>query len=204
MAELALDDRAELTERLVVFRNEEERVVAESVVTARRMGDPTATTLTGAGQNPRLADRPARPAQTKRGRAAIRPGASAIRPREELAVVGLVVAMNAGITRGVDARRAVEGVNGQPRVVRQNPMPRVLLAVSDAFLRALPAKVSASSANVDLAVAVVESARIVRRSRRGFGSGRGRSGGRARAPSSCYGCPGSEGSVGVASSLWAF
>ena len=119
VAELALDQRAQLAERLVIFGDQEQRVVAEPVRAAGLAGDPAA-----AGAGGFEADRAERVGQ---GQGADERRAAAVvgdvgEGVEELAVVRLVVAVRPGVAGRVDAGGAVEGVDGQARVVGEDPV----------------------------------------------------------------------------------
>ena len=141
MAELMLDQRAQLAEGLVVLGDQEQRIVAEPGRPARLAGQSAAA---GAlGLEPDRSGGSAS-ASAQRNAAPRRSSGVSRESLEHLAIVGLVVGGLAGVPRREDAGRTVEGVDRQARIVGEHP-DRSARASSDAFLRALPAKVSASS-----------------------------------------------------------
>ena len=135
------DERAQLAKGLVVFGNQEQRIVAEPGWTARLAGQsPAAGPL---GLEP---DRPGgigeRQRAAKRGPPAIvRSGRERF---QDLAIVGLVVGGLTGIPRRKDpgAPPRASTVRPESSATTHTDSAR---ASSEAFLRALPANVSASS-----------------------------------------------------------
>ena len=141
VTELVLDQRAQLAKGLVVFGDQEERVVAEPRVSKSLADDPAPANALGFKAN--LARR------VGHGQGgAERGGATFVGNRREclqqLAVVRGVIAGLARIACREDTGRTLQGIDGQTRIVSQNPVAK-RKASSAAFLRALPAKVSAFS-----------------------------------------------------------
>ena len=141
MAELMLDERAQLAEGLVVFGNQEQGIIAEP----RRSRGPRGSFARG--RHPRLRagsfrkDRRA-PGAAKRRAAAVVGGFG--ERLQHLAIVGLVIRGLTGVPRRKDPRRTSSASTVRPEssATTQADSAR---ASSDAFLRALPANVSASS-----------------------------------------------------------
>src|SRR5262245_36691268 len=120
VAELVLDQRAQLTEGHVILANQKERVVAEAALAARLARDPSSTDTLG------LKSDLAR--GIGNGQAAAKRGAAAfvahLRDRlEQLPVICRIVAWLSRVTCREDARSAVQGVDRQARVIREYPLP---------------------------------------------------------------------------------
>ena len=120
MTELMLHERREFTERLVVFRDEEQRVIAEPGRSALRLtNDPTSTRAAGfkANRSARIGQRQG----ADERRAATLVG-NVRQHGEHFSVVRLVVAVRTGIPRRNRRRRTVEGIDGQAGIIGQHPL----------------------------------------------------------------------------------
>ena len=142
MAELVLDERAQLAEGLVILGDQKERIVAEAAGAAGLARQPPAAEPLGSRAGSSRSGQPApRRSETPRRD---RSSAIVVHGRQQLAIVGRVVAGLAGVARREDAGRTVQGVDRQAGIVGEDPAAE-RRASSAAFLRALPANVSASS-----------------------------------------------------------
>ncbi len=112
------DERAQLAERLVVFRNQEERIIPEAPRAAFLTRHAPAADSLGLET-----DRSRRISQRECAAECRAPAfVGNIGERfENLAIIGLIILGLTRVTRRVDARRAAKCVDGKPRVVGEDP-----------------------------------------------------------------------------------
>ena len=141
MAELVLDERAELAERPVIFRDQEQRVVSEPARAPGSPGQPSATRTFGLEPDGPEGSASAR-RKAKRGARGVHPR----RRRRPRAACGCWPRRRR--VRRHNAPRALrgaaQGIHRQPGIVGDDPLTE-RPGGQRGFLRALPANVSASS-----------------------------------------------------------
>ena len=154
MAELMFDERAQLAEGLVIFGDQEQRIIAEPGRSAGLACQPPA-----AGS---LGFEPDRSGRIGESQGAAKRRAAAVVGRfderlEHLAIVGLVIGGLTGVPRRKDpgAPPSASTVRPESSAITQTENAR---ASSEAFLRALPANVSASSTTSGASAKVIDRA----------------------------------------------